>query len=100
MTLLRTLTLIYTAVLVSAVGSSLIAILVFLRRITGALGEAREALAEVRDDTAPLAGHLGGVHAATVDVATGLDGARASLARVDEGLGALVGGPGAGASAR
>ena len=100
MKLLRALTLIDSAILVSAVGSSLIAILVFLRRIGAALGEAREALAEVRDDTAPLAGHIEGVGAATVDVATGLDGARASLARVDEGLGALLGGPGAGGPAR
>ena len=99
MNLLTKLTLIYAGVLVSAVGSSLAGILVYLRRIRAALGETREALAEVRDDTAPLGGHLGGVHAATVDVATGLDGARASLARVDEGLGALTGGPGAGATA-
>ena len=100
MNLLTKLTLIYAGVLVSAVGSSLAGILVYLRRIRAALGETREALAEVRDDTAPLGGHLGGVHAATVDVATGLDTARASLARVDEGLGALTGGPGAGATAR
>ena len=99
MNLLTNLTLIYAGVLVSAVGSSLVAILVYLRRIRAALGETREALAEVGESTAPLGGHIGGVHAATVDVATGLDAARASLARVDEGLGALTGGPGAGAAA-
>ncbi len=98
MNLLTKLTLIYAGVLVSAVGSSLVAILVYLRKIRAALGETREALAEVGDSTAPLGGHIGAVHSATVDVASGLDAARASLARVDEGLGALTGGPGAGAS--
>ncbi|MDP8921843.1 MAG: hypothetical protein M3O34_03085 [Chloroflexota bacterium] len=100
MNVLAKLTLIYAGVLVSAVGSSLVGILVYLRRIRTALGETRQALAEVRDDTAPLGGHIGVVHAATVDVATGLEAARASLARVDEGLDALTGGPGAGATAR
>ncbi len=100
MNLLAKLTLIYAGVLVSAVGSSLVAILVYLRQIRAVLGETRHALVEVRDDTAPLGGHLEGVHAATVEVAAGLDMARASLAHVDEGLGALTGGPGAGATAR
>ncbi len=99
MNLLTKLTLIYAGVLVSAVGSSLVGILVYLRRIRTALGETREALAEVGESTAPLGGHIGAVHAATVDVATGLDAARASLAGVDEGLGALTGGPGAGSPA-
>ena len=99
MNLLTRLTLVYAGVLVSAVGSSLIGILVYLRRIRTALGETREALAEMGESTAPLGGHIGAVHAATVDVATGLDAARASLARVNEGLGALTGGPGAGTPA-
>ena len=99
MNLLTKLTLIYAGVLVSAVGSSLVGILVYLRRIRTALGETREALAEVGESTAPLGGHIGAVHSATIDVVIGLDAARASLARVDEGLGALTGGPGAGAPA-
>ncbi len=90
MALLRTLSLIYTAVLVSALGSSLVAILVYLRRIAGALGEVREVLEEVRDEAAPLGGHLEGVHAAVVGTADGLDDVGARLARVNEGLGTLA----------
>lgn len=90
MGLLRKLTLIYTAVLVSALGSSLVAILVQLWRIAGALGEVREVLEEVRDETAPLGGHLQGVHEAVVGTAAGLGEVGARLARVNDGLGTLA----------
>ena len=90
MRLLRNLTLIYTAVLVSALGSSLVAILVYLRRISGALGEVREVLEEVRDETAPLGGHLRGVHEAVVSTTEGLGEVGARFARVDDGLGTLA----------
>ena len=90
MGLLRNLTLIYTAVLVSALGSSLVAILVYLRRISGALGEVREILEEVRDETAPLGGHLQVAHEAVAGTAHGLGDVGARLARVDDGLGSLA----------
>ncbi len=90
MDLLRKLTLIYIAVLVSALGSSLVAILVQLWRIAGALGEVREVLEEVRDETAPLGGHLQGVQEAVAGTAQGLGDVGARLARVDDGLGSLA----------
>ena len=90
MDLLRKLTLIYTAVLVSALGSSLVAILVQLWRIAGALGEVREVLEEVRDETAPLGGHLQAVHQAVVGTAQGLGDAGARLGRAEAGLGPLA----------
>src|SRR3712207_1054769 len=90
MVLLRNLTLIYTAVLVSALGSSLVAILVQLWRIAGALGEVREVLEDVRNETAPLGGHLQGVHGAVVGTAEGLGEVGARLARVNDGLGTLA----------
>lgn len=63
MELLRILTLLYVAVLVIALAASLITILVYLWRIGGVLGQAREALVAVRDHTQPLAGHLEPLHA-------------------------------------
>lgn len=54
MTLLTVLTLIYAAVLVLALAASLIMILLYLRRIATALGEARAALESVADRTAGL----------------------------------------------
>src|ERR687886_121680 len=50
MPLLRTLTLIYAAMLTSALGASLAAILVYLRRIAGTLGEVGAALAVVQQE--------------------------------------------------
>ncbi len=90
MRLLRTLTLIYAAVLVLALGASLVAIWVYLRRIGHTLGEVRAALAKVRDETGPLDEHLQRLHDASASSAEEMAKARASLARADERLDTLV----------
>lgn len=91
MRLLAQLTVGYVAVLVSALAASLIAILVYLRRIGNTLGEVRALLARVRDETAPLGGHLGAVNEASTSVADGMSQAREHLARAADQLAALSG---------
>ena len=91
MPLLRTLTLIYTAVLTSALGASLAAILVYLRRIAGTLGEVHGALAVVKQETEPLGEHLQRLQDATATPAEGLADAHARLAHADEALSSLTG---------
>jgi hypothetical protein len=59
MELLRLLTLIHAAVLVLALAASLITILIYLRRIDGALEEARAALERTGTATDPLPAVLG-----------------------------------------
>ena len=86
MRLLRTLTLGYLGVLVSALAASLIAILVELRRIDGALGEVASALTLVRDGTTPLAGHLETIHGATSSFGDQMQAAGTSLERADTTL--------------
>ena len=86
MRLLRTLTLGYLGVLVSALAASLIAILVELRRIDGALGEVAAALTRVRDRTAPLAGHLETIQGATSTFGDRMQAAGTSLERADTAL--------------
>ena len=93
MALLRTLTLIYAAVLTSALGASLAAILVYLRRIAGTLGEVGAALALVKQETEPLGEHLQRLQDATTAPAEGLADAQARLARADEALSSLTGQP-------
>lgn len=85
MRLLRALTLAYTAVLVPTLAASLIAILVYLRRIAGTLGEVRAALATVSEQTDPLNATLGTVQQVTIASADRLAEARASLQRAEEG---------------
>ena len=86
MRLLRALTLIYTAILVSALGASLGAIWIYLRRVANVLGEVRAALAQVRDETVPLGEHLRGLHDASVASGEDLTETRGRLARADERL--------------
>ena len=89
MKLLRNLTLAYAAVLVVALAGSLIAILVYLRRIGGVLDEIHTALGSVRDSTAGLEGviaPLGEVAAAADTALADVDG---RLARVDARLAGL-----------
>lgn len=74
---LRTLTLAYVAILVPTLAASLIAILVYLRRVASSLEQIGEGLSVVNRDTAPLAGHLDGVHAASIQLADGMTEARA-----------------------
>ena len=90
MGLLRSLTLIYTGVLVSAVAASLGGIWFYLRRIANTLGEVREALAPAPDLTAPLDEHLQRLHDATAGVAEDLAATRASIERADARLATVV----------
>jgi hypothetical protein len=86
MQLLRTLTVGYLGVLVSALAASLIAILVQLRRIDAALGEVADALTLVRDRTAPLEGHLGAIQTATGTFGDRMQAASGSLETADTAL--------------
>lgn len=90
MEVLKVLTWIYAAVLVLALASSLIAILVYLWRIAGALGKARAALEAVRDETDALSEPLDQLQGAASGAAEELSKARVSLARADDRLEALL----------
>jgi hypothetical protein len=90
MEVLRVLTWIYAAVLVLALAASLIAILVYLWRVAGALGEARAALEDVRDETDALGEPLEQLQGVSGDVAEEMSRARVSLARADDRLEALL----------
>ncbi len=91
MRLLRTLTLIYTAVLVLVLAASLVAIWVYLRRIAHTLGKVHTALASVKDESEPLDQYLQRLHDVSASSAEELAKARASLARADERLDTLAG---------
>jgi hypothetical protein len=86
MRLLRTLTLGYLAVLVSALAASLIAILVELRRIGAGLADVSAALTRARDHTAPLGGHLQTIQDASAGLADRVQAARTSLEHADAAL--------------
>lgn len=58
---LTVVTLIYAAVLVGALATTLITIAVYLWRIAATLGQVRDALSVVRTRTAPLEQHLAGI---------------------------------------
>jgi hypothetical protein len=81
--LLRDLTLAYGAVLAATVGGGLVMSVVFLRRISSALAEARTAMGEIVKATEPLAGHLEGLRDGSAEWAEQLGAARPRLARVD-----------------
>ena len=87
---LMILTRLYAVVLVLALAASLIAILVYLWRISGALGKARAALEAVRDETVPLGEPLEQLRGASGGAAEELSKARESLARADDRLEALL----------
>ncbi len=87
---LKVLTWIYAAVLVLALAASLVAILGYLRRISGALGEARAALEKVGDETAPLGEPIEQLRDASGGVMEELSRARVNLARADDRLEALL----------
>ncbi len=90
MRLLRTLTLIYAGVLVSALATSLAAIWLLLRRVAETLGEVRAALQPVSDDTAPLGEHLQRLDDATTGAAGELTDGRARLEGANDRLAALA----------
>ncbi len=87
---LKILTWVYAAVLVLALATSLTAILVYLWRIAGALGEARAALEAVRDETNPLSEPIEQLRDASGSAAEELSRARVGLARADDRLEALL----------
>ena len=86
MELLRILTLIYVAVLVLALAASLIAIWIYLRRIGGALGEVRVALAAAARESAPLESHIQPLRDIAGEMAAELQTADAYLQKADEHL--------------
>lgn len=90
MRLLRRLTLIYSAVLVSAVGASLAAIWIYLRRIAGTLDRVGMALARVSEQTGPLAGQIQPVQDVSGDAAAALAEVNTIFGRAGEHLGAIA----------
>lgn len=91
MRLLRTLTLVYAAVLASALVASLLAIWTYLQRIAGALGKVLASMTAVRDATGPLGEYLEPLDAAIHDSAEELAKAEEGLALADERLAELIG---------
>lgn len=89
MRLLRNLTILYVLVLVPTLAASLIAILVYLRRIAGALNEVRVDLAAAQEATKPLGPPIEAVQDVAVQVAARMQEAQTSLQGAHETLAAL-----------
>lgn len=79
MQVLTVLTAVYAGLLVLVLAASLIAILVFLRRIGGLLGDVGDTLAQALDDLVPLESHMRRLKAPCDECAD-------ELARVEESL--------------
>lgn len=94
-TFLTWVTVIYALVLVVVLAVSLITILYYLWSIGTTLGKIDAGLGIVRDQTAPLSGHIAAINGALSTASTGLSGALEDLAVVNEALGGLVGEPAA-----
>lgn len=90
MRLLRALTLGYVAILISTLAASLIAILVYLRRISCTLERVGGALTEVGGETGPLNDHLNGLHGAVSQLADQLAGVRQRVAHAPDRLAAIA----------
>ena len=90
-TFLTWITVIYAIVLVVVLAVSLITILYFLWSIGTTLGKISAGLALVRDQTAPLDGHIDAINGALGTVAHGLDATLEDLAHVNGALADLVG---------
>ena len=88
---LAAVTLVYAVVLVVVLALSLITILYYLWSIGTTLGKIRAGLELVRDQTAPLGGHLEAINGALGAVAGGLSGALDDLAATDTALSGLTG---------
>lgn len=84
-------TLMYAIVLVLALAVSLIAILYYLWSIGTTLGKIRAGLLVVRDQTAPLGGHVEAINGALGTVAGDLSAARDDLLAVDGALAQVMG---------
>jgi uncharacterized protein YoxC len=91
MQLLTILTLVYVAILVLALAASLIAILVYLRRINTALGEVRSALETVEQRSAPLEGLIESIDEAVSGPLKNLEQAQEDLKAADEHLREFLG---------
>jgi HAMP domain-containing protein len=91
MELLLFLTLIYIGVLVVALAASLIAIWIYLRRISRALGEVREALAAARRETGPLEDALRPLRDLFEETAGEMNAAESALEQADEALAERLG---------
>lgn len=87
-------TLVYAVVLVVVLAVSLVAILYYLWRIGTALGQIRDGLGVVREQTAPLPGYIGAINGALRSVADGLGSARDDLVATDAALARVAGEPG------
>jgi hypothetical protein len=88
---LTAVTLIYAIVLVLVLAVSLITILYYLWSIGTTLGKIRAGLEVVREQTAPLGGHVEAINGALGEVAGGLSGALDDLAATDAALGEVMG---------
>jgi hypothetical protein len=88
---LTAVTLIYAIVLVLVLAVSLITILYYLWSIGTTLGKIRAGLEVVREQTAPLAGHVEAINGALGEVAGGLSGTLDDLAATDAALGEVMG---------
>jgi hypothetical protein len=86
-------TVIYALVLVVVLAVSLIAIFYYLWSIGTTLEKIGGGLAVVRQQTAPLGGHIQAINGALSTVGAGLGGALDDLAEVNSALGGLVGAP-------
>jgi len=84
-------TIVYALVLVVVLAVSLTTILYYLWSIGTTLGKIRAGLGVVRDQTAPLSGHLEAINGALSSVAVGFTGALEDLAATDAALGELAG---------
>lgn len=91
MELLRLLTLMYAGVLVLALAVSLIAVIVYLRRIAAVLGQTRESLSVAQQRTAQLEGHLTPLSEETDRARSAISDAAKNLVWAHEQLAALGG---------
>ena len=88
-------TAIYALVLVVVLAVSLIAILYYLWSIGTTLGKIHAGLGIVRDQTAPLSGHVEAINGALGMVAEGLSSALDDLSATDAALAQVMGESGA-----
>ena len=91
MTFLTWATVIYAVVLVLVLAVSLILILYYLWSIGTTLGKISAGLGVVRQQTAPLGGHISAINGALASVGDGLGGALEDLAHTTSALGVAVG---------
>jgi hypothetical protein len=84
-------TVIYALVLVLVLAVSLITILYYLWSIGTTLGKISGGLSLVRQQTAPLGGHISAINGALQTVGEGLGGALEDLAETNAAIGSLVG---------